>query len=42
VKKMMRKNMRGELTDLSQNKQRFSLQNAKMVNAIGDILKAET
>lgn len=42
VKKMMHKNLRGELTDTRRNKEKFSLSNNKMVMAIADVLQADT
>jgi len=42
VKKMMGKNLRGELTDTSSTKEKFSLSNNKMVMAIAKTLQVET
>jgi len=42
VKKMMSKNLRGELTDTTSIKDKFSLTNNKMVMAIANTLQAET
>ena len=42
MKKMMGKNLRGELTDTSSTKEKFSLSNNKMVMAIAKTLQVET
>jgi hypothetical protein len=39
---MMSKNLRGELTDTSSTKEKFSLSNNKMVMAIAKTLQVET
>jgi hypothetical protein len=39
---MMGKNLRGELTDTSSTKEKFSLSNNKMVMAIAKTLQVET
>ena len=39
---MMSKNLRGELTDISHTKEKFSLTNNKMVMAIAKTLQVET
>jgi len=38
----MSKNLRGELTDTTSTKDKFSLTNNKMVMAIANVLQAET
>eukprot|EP00347_Sterkiella_histriomuscorum_P002989 403366027 len=41
IKKMLSKNLRGELTDLKHKEKVFSLKNSKLVEAIAKVLKSE-